>query len=208
MTVLWTTMVPAIAAELPDIPKFTAVSAIQREAQEFYRHSRAWRVRDVTLATTVLGQSVYTVATANPAGASLCGLPALWVNGQEAKEMQPGEADDFLPSDTSATPFIGVAGPDSIRLAPKPASAGLVITATVAYEPADSATGLDDELYRLHREAIERAAIARLKAQPGKPWSDPAGALYWRGEANRLRLEASTKAGPTRQRAALRTKAV
>ena len=208
MTVLWATMVPAIAAELPDIPKFTAMSAIQREAQEFYRHSRAWRVRGVTLATTVLGQSVYTVATANPSGALLCGLPAIWIDGQEGKELQPGEADESLPADTSATPFVGVAGPDSIILSPLPAAAGMVITATVAYEPADSATGLDDELYRLHREGIERAAIARLKAQPGKPWSDPDGAMYWRTEANRLRLEASTNAGPTRQRAPLRVKAL
>ena len=203
MTVLWADMVPGIAGRAPDLPRFTGAEAFQRECVTFYRVTRAWRVRGVALASTVVGQSVYTV-TNNPAGASLCGLPAVWIGTQEGKELPTGKADDYLSTDTSATPFVGVAGPASIILAPFPSSAGVAITATAAYEPASNATGLDDALWAAHREAIEAAVLARLKAQTNKPWSAPMEVMYWEGEANRLALQASTEAGPTRRRASLR----
>ena len=203
MTVLWADMVPGIAANAPDLPRFTGADAFQREATTFYRVTRAWRVRGVALATTVLGQAAYTV-TSNPSSASLCGLPAVWIGGQEGKELPTGKADDYLSTDTSATPYVGVTGPASIILAPLPSSAGVAITATAAYEPASNAPGLDDALWAAHREAIEAAVLARLKAQTAKPWSAPQEVAYWEGEANRLALQASSEAGPTRRRAMLR----
>lgn len=206
MSKLWADFIPAIVSELPDCPRFTMASAVQYVAREFYRQTRAWRVRDVTLATTVAGQPGYTVTT-NPTDGILVGLPAVWIADEEVDEIAFGGEDDALPTDRDDRPAVGVSGPSSILLVPPPLSSGLLVKATAAYAPAPTATGISDQLHDEHHEAIERAAVARLKRMYGKPWSDPQGAVLADQEAARLALHAASAAGPQRRRAALRVKA-
>lgn len=206
MSKLWADFIPAIVSELPDCPRFTMASAVQYVAREFYRNTRAWRARDVLLATTVAGQAGYTVTT-NPADTILVGLPAVWIADKEVDELPFGGEDDVLPTDRDDRPAVGVTGPTSILLVPPPLSSGLLVKATVAYAPSPAATGISDQLHDEHHEAIERAAVARLKRMTGKPWSDMQGAVMAEQEAHRLALQASSAAGPQRRRAALRVKA-
>lgn len=205
MSKAWADFIPAIVSELPDCPRFTMSAAVQYVAREFYRDSRAWRVRGVALATTVAGQATYTVT--NPSGAILAGLPAVWIADEEVDETPFGGEDDVLPTDSDDRPSVGVIGPAAIMLTPKPITAGLAVTGTVAYMPAATAADISDDLYDLHHEAIERAAVARLKRMTGKPWSDPQGAMVADQDAQRLALQFASEAGPLRRRAALRVKA-
>lgn len=207
MSKAWADFIPAIVNELPDCPRFTMATAVQYVAREFYRNTRAWRVRDVELAETVAGQAAYTVTT-NPTDSILVGLPAIWIADEEVDELPWDGADDVLPTDTDDRPAVGVTGPASIILVPPPVSAGLAVMATAAYAPSPTATGISDDLHDQHHEAIERLAVARLQAMVGKPWSNPQGAQMAQQDAHRLALLAASEAGPLRRRAALRVRPI
>lgn len=204
---LWTDFARVLTLQLPDCPEFTIGNAVQRAAIEFYTNTRAWRLGGVTLATTVASQRAYTVAS-NPANADLIGLPAIWIDGEEADELPDGAGDDYEATDTSSINMVGVTGATSITLAPAPITAGLIVTATAAYAPSTAATGISDELYRLHRQAIEAKALAALLMMRGKPWFDPAGSQMARADYDSEALFVSSQAGPMRRRGNLRTRAV
>lgn len=200
---LWADFVPAITLELPGCPQFTMENAIKRAAIRIYRNTRAWRVDDVTIvAATVVGQRDYTVT--NPADTLLVGLPAIYANGDEIDELPEQEIGDNLPTDTDSTWRVGVKDSVTVQVVPAPDAAGVAIVATVAYMPADTATGIDEQLFIKHHEAIEYLAMHLLMRQTGKSWSNPREAEENRLRANREISRISTMAGPMRRRQALR----
>lgn len=203
--VTWRDMIPPLTPLLPDCPVFTVLDALQRAAGTFYDQSRAWRVDDFTVATTVLDQAEYTVAGL-PSNSELAGVPALWVGEDEVHEATAADAGAAQPGVSDDTWTVAVSGPAKIKLTPPPLIAGKVIKGTIALKPAAAATGIDSDLYhwRRHREAIEAATLAELMGQVGKPWSNPQMALVMAAEAKRHALRCASAAGPKSRRPRLR----
>lgn len=197
-TVEWLTWAERLQLDLKECPTILIADAIREEAIRFYRDSRAWRATGVALATTVAGQSEYTV-TAIPAGAALAGLPFVWAGTKEVKESVPGDEDDYKPGKTGDVERVGVTAPSEITVYPVPVSSGVAISGTVAYRPGDESTGLSRDLYIAHRDTIECATLATMMMQPGKPWSNPQLADYYSGKASAHGLHDATKAGPRRR---------
>ena len=203
----WDDFIPRIAAALPDCTVPAMRLALKLAAVEFYTDSRAWRVENVDLATTVAGTEVYTVADV-PASTKLVGLPAVWIDDTEVYELASGETDDTYPGETSSDVRVGVYSADEIRITPVPATSGGVVVGTVAYAPTEDALGIDDALFYAHHKGIGFLAIADLKRNVGKPWSDAAGAFRYEGDAARELMLASSSAGPLRRRPMLRVRAL
>lgn len=199
--VAWRDMVPPLTPYLPDCPVFTIEDSIKQVAREFYRTTRAWREDELTLATTVMGQALYDVFV-GPPDADLVGLPAIWLADEEVDELGPGDASE--PGSSADTWKVGVASASQIRLQPAPKATGQVIRGTAAFAPSDDALGLPADLYRAHREAIEKAALAELMEHASKPWSNPQQATNHQREADRLALRDSTMAGRSSRRARIR----
>jgi hypothetical protein len=123
----------------------------------------------------------------------------VWIRDKEARELIPGESDDTYPGETGTKPGVGVASADIIYLSPVPDSSGSVIKATVAYRPSLSATGISDELWHQHREAIELRLLGMLMKDFGKPWSDPKMALFYDDQYAVKGLAVGSDAGPVRR---------
>lgn len=203
--ILWADMVPALSIKLVDCPTFTIEEALKDAAQTFYRDSRAWREEDVDLGVTFADERNYEAVEIPEL--EMVGIPQAWVNGEEVEELAAEErSPSSTASDTEYDMQIGVTGPWSFRLVPAPTEGGWSIVGTVAYMPSDDATGIPWRLWRQHREAIEAMALADLKDQAGKPWSDPAGAMRQRGTAEAAMLRFSTEAGPVRRVPRLRAR--
>lgn len=179
----WLDMAPDIAAFLADCPTFIIANEMKVVAQIYFTTSRAWRsVVPVTLATLIVGQASYTV-TGAPAGQEIAGLPAVWIGADEVNEARPGDQHDYYPGETGSKLSVMALDGTTIQVIPAPAAAGGIVKAIVAYAPTATATGLPEQLYLLHLEALRGMVIARLKAQKGKPWHDPDGVAPARREA-------------------------
>lgn len=203
MTVLWNAFLNKVRMHVT-APEPVLEQAVKLTAIEFLRDTLTWRVENVTLPTTVVGQRDYTV-TNNPSNAALVAICAAWNGTEEVGVEIPGESDDVSYSDTGSDWTVGVKGATTIRFSPAPSAAGVVLKATCAYAPLEAATGIEDDLYYRFREALEAGIVSRLKLQRGstqdpKPWYDPAGAMPWRMDYDRLCLQFSSATGPVRRR--------
>lgn len=194
----WSEFVPLVAVKVQKCPRFTIEDIAKQMAIQFYEESRAWRERDVTIvAATALGQAVYTVT--NPSNTELVGLPAVWIDSVEVKELRGADLDDSEPGKQSSTAGVMVISPTQVRVSPAPDAAARVIKATVAYKPAASAAGLDDLLFAKHSDVIASKTIAELLLMPDKPWSNAQAAGYYQGKSNTDGLTASSHEGPLRR---------
>lgn len=195
-TKLWLDWASELKPFLPDCPEFTIMFALQRATTIYYRETRAWRVENVALGSTVAGQRNYTVASP-PDDLEMIGLPQAWIGGIEVQEMWPAQASEAPPADAASFDMeIGVSGPASFRIVPAPTVSGQAIVATVAYTIDETATGLPYEQWRQHREGINALALAYLRSQDGKTWTNHVLAAAEDAKARTLMLQHSSQAGP------------
>lgn len=203
----WAEFLPAVMLHLPGCPEFVAEDAIRTAAIEFCVRTRVWKLRQVTLATSIAGQAEYFI-TNNPTDAGLCHLHAAWVGQNEVLVGAPGDDLEFFPGETDTGANLGsfrtgysmeLTGRASVALNPAPTLAGQIIVATVSYAPTPAAYALNDAIYFRWHEAIEKKAMHDLMIQVGKPWSDPQMAVFNRERFERLKDEAANTAGPVRK---------
>jgi hypothetical protein len=187
-----------VMPHVPQCPEFSAEVQVLEAARDFCRRSRIWRQENTLLVTTVADQAEYDLDL--PDAAELASLASAWVGDQEADIELPGEGDDIEPGTSGTEWKVGVVDHDTIRLTPAPDTAGIVVSGTAIFAPAEDATTVPDFLYRRWKRAIVHGAIAALQSEAGKPWSNPGAVLFHQGKFDDGILEASNKAGPVRRR--------
>lgn len=193
----------SIAMELPDCPVFTIAEGLQEAAIKLYTDVRAWRLRDVEVATTVAGQAYYTAAGI-PVDAVLVGVPGLWVGPRQVNEYR---RDMRVQPDLTSTRYhASVVGNDTIELIPAPQNGGDVIRGEIAIAPSQSASGIPETLWQKHSEGIKAYACAKLMGMLGKPWSNPGMAAEHRRKWHALSLRYSTELGPLSREPLLRVR--
>jgi hypothetical protein len=194
----WDDFMPAMVGKLPGCPTFVIRDELRDAAIDFLRRSRAWKVEQVSLGSTVSGTRVLWI-TDNPEDAGLTHLHAVWIGGEEARVLLPGESEDAAPGKLADRPGVLLGSRSSLVLSPAPRVGGQAIVATVSYEPTEVARGVSDALYRDYHLAIERRACAELMVEPGRPWSNPALGAAYMTHYESLLSEAANEAGPVRR---------
>lgn len=178
----WSYWFPDLLPLVPGVPNLLAKQELLRAAQAFFAATKSWKVieaaRPVTAGTSTIdatplntGMEMVEIRNVNYDGKdlelmSLEGVRAKYGEGWETRTGTPGTAVIITPA--------------SYRLFPIPdqdATTGAVHT--IAVSPSDSATGVQDDLAVMFRDAILAGAVARLKIKSGMPWSDPAGAASY-----------------------------
>lgn len=200
----WMAWAAELAPKMPDALVPSIIGALKEATQDHFRKTRAYRLNGLSAGLTVAAQPVYVVAL--PSGLELVGVPQAKVGKDDAEEIDALASVDLpeVGDDLDAW-RVAVDGANSIRLWPTPTTPGAAITLNVAVMPDLTLEGIDRNLYRVHREAIEAAALADLYADKTKPWSDPAMAQELQRQAARDRLLHSTRAGPRSARMRLRS---
>lgn len=179
----------ALASLLPDIqpdvagcPAITIRHELLRAAQDFFRRSRAWRVRTAALAVAANQASVTIVLSAGqePVRAEEAYLDGRHIFPATDADLSAANSGDWQSATGTPRNFMQLM-PGSVRLYPVPAAAattGLVLEVSVA--PADAATTIPDDLLIEHRNVLISGALASLFLQPKRSWSDPALGAYHR----------------------------
>ena len=82
-------------------------------------------------------------------------------------------AESWRPATANQVTHFYLSERDMIRLYPIPTeTAAKALDVVVVLKPERGAQELEDKLYNDHLEAIGHGALHRLKAMPGKPWTD------------------------------------
>lgn len=205
----WTEFEPLVAMRLPEIPVPVLEDEARRAAITFYQDTRTWRdAAPATKFTSVAETALYTITP--PTQGELCGVCEAWFNTRRIVEWRNTEqgheqiGNDGSPP-VSGTPLaIIAASRTQVRLIPTPNIAA-VLVASYAYRPTPASTGIDEELFREHYDAIAALIVATCGMHAKKPWSNPGAAQTAQREYDRLALQYASRAGSRGQR--LRTRA-
>jgi hypothetical protein len=202
-TIAYTTMARTIAMDLPDCPLPMIVLALREAVEQFYTDTRAWRITDATVATTVARQAFYSVSGL-PTGAVLVGLPGLFIGDQKLAEHREDNLSE--PGSVSKTVQARVVGGSMIELVPMPENGGDLIRGNIAIAPSPLASTMLEELWVKHSKALRAYARGLLMDQQGKPWSNPNMALKHMAEYRTLAQRYSAMSGPISREPRLRVR--
>jgi hypothetical protein len=198
-TIAYSLLLKEVMLYLPMALEFDVEYRLKQAARDFCRRSLVWRQPNTELLTTVADQSSYDAEL--PDGTELAAVLSAWNGSTEIDVELPGEVDDYEPGSSASTWKVGVElTMDALRLTPAPSTAGIVLTGTIALAPNEDAVDLPAFVWKRWRTPVASGCIALVKAQTGKPWSDPGAVAYHRELFEAGILDASNKAGPVRRR--------
>lgn len=174
----WDQFFPDILVHVPGCPDPTVEHAVLRAAQEFLDTTRVWKIwLDDT--ATVADQTEYFLPLES--NSELVRLERATLDGRQIDV----RAEEDLPADWRSYPntlSTGVHSTDRKTMVLLPAQqSGLVLMVQASLKPSETATGVENDLFDLYREAISAGAVARLKDEVDKPYTDGVGAQKWRG---------------------------
>jgi hypothetical protein len=149
---------------------------------DFCTRSLIW-LDDHTPLDSVANQGAYAYA---PAANTAIVKPALvWFNGNPLTPKNKDELAQLYkkwPSEVGTPLYCLGQTPDKITLVPAPVDVIVGgLTMKVHLKPSRAAVNVPDWIYEDYQEAIAAGALARLKSQSNRPYSDPRGAVDCQG---------------------------
>lgn len=178
MAVQWASFLPYIQPLLPGCPEIIIETHLQEAAAEFCALSQIWRY-DIDKDFTSKNTAEYDIDV--PQRAVLEDILVLYINGQAIKRVSDRHFD--LPSGYSkGRPHCFSVYQDSqVRFYPTP-DAKYDFEGVGILKPALNATGVENFIYETYGRSIACGAIARLAIIPGKEWTNPDLAAYYKAE--------------------------
>lgn len=200
----WDQFFRDVLPDVPGCPEPVAEHAILRAAQEFFQRSRAWSLwlDDITTRGEI---SAYDL-NLEP-NSELVRLEGATLDGQGIELARIEDMPvNWRTQGGGVRTCVFTSDAKTVQLLPIKA-AGMVLCIRASLKPSNSAQGIADDLYDLYVDAIAMGAKSRLMAQPGKAYSNMAGADAWAGQFRdhidtiKSRLWRGTAATRTRSRA-------
>lgn len=178
MAVEWASFYPYIQPHLPGCPEITIETHLQEAAAEYCKISQIWRY-DIDKDYTSKNTSDYEVEVLT--NTVLEDILVLYVEGQAIKRVSDRHFD--LPSTTtnSRPMYFTVYYDEQIRFYPTP-DGKYEFEGVAVLKPSLAAKGVEDWIYESHGRSIACGAIAKLAAIPGKEWTNPEMAMYYKQE--------------------------
>lgn len=178
MAVEWASFYPYIQPHLPGCPEITIETHLQEAAAEFCKISQIWRY-DIDKDYTSKNTADYEIEVLT--GTVLEDILVLYVDGQPIRRVS--DRHFALPSTTgNARPMsYAVYQDDQVRFYPTP-DGKYEFEGIAVLKPSLTAKGVEEWIYESHGRSIACGAIAKLAAIPGKEWSNPELAIYYKNE--------------------------
>lgn len=192
-------LLPHVMVDVPGCPLPIAQMALMRAAITLCSETDAWQeVQDPI--QLIDGETSYQVDA--PSGAELRRVLSVWTPSGELKAIPSGQVSDILPNWQSATGsepmfYVGVQGSPEIHIYPRPynmAAGGVAITVKASYKPKLSSTTLPDSLVSENFEALLAGTKANLMITPGRAWSNPQLAGFYKTEFENAIVDVRIKA--------------
>lgn len=169
---------PAIRAASKDCPVGLATYYLRQAAIEFCERTWFWQV-DLAKIDSVAAQAEYSFA--QPTDAIVYKVLNARYDGKRVTEKNADQLEVLYAdweSETSSQPkYITQKEPDKYILVPFPDSVIVdAIYLKVLLKPSQDAATLPDNLLEEYKQVIVAGALAAIKAEIEKAWSDPVGA--------------------------------
>jgi hypothetical protein len=175
-TVDWDVFFPYVQPHLPGCPEIVIKAHLQEATSEFLERSEIWRF-DIDVDITARNEPDYSIDV--PTGAVLHDVIYLSLEGMELRKVSDKHVNTTLLRGTARPQFYSMYQSDSIRLYPTPDGnykfKGLGILKTAL-----DAKKVEEFIWNNHGRCIAYGALGRLAAIPGKEWSNPEAAAYYR----------------------------
>jgi len=195
----WEDFYKHVQPHVPGCPEVVIEQHLRDAAIDFCERSQVWVYQSPEF-TTEAGQTDYFVEIES--GALLDNILALSVDGLPINRIAPAHTPrDMAAPDQRPDRYYIFRGQE-VRLLPAP-DAAYTINATVALKPSLSSRGVPDFVFETHGRTIACGAIASLAVIPGKEWTNPDIANYYKGKFLR---EADDAAGLGVRRTNLRVR--
>lgn len=162
----WAEFHSLVLPSVQGCPIPTMDNALRLTARDFCQRTREWRESESFTAQGVI--NLFDIDT--PPGTELVRIISADVDGEPLAIFGRGE----LPTDwATCTPPDGLyhVGTTEYRVFPVPAASAR-ITVDSALMPTNTGTGVGDDVFARHAEAIAAGALCRLMKMPRQPWSD------------------------------------
>lgn len=144
------TLLPLVALDVANAPRFLVIQMLRLSAQEFCRESDYWQETD---SFPVDGSKQYTISYSSRL------LPCRIISVKhDDNKLKPQV--DFVEVERGL-----------IEISNPPSSGTLSVITSV--QPANDNSDLTDELVDYYQQGIVAGAVARLLRMPDKPWSNP-----------------------------------
>lgn len=173
----WDQFLRDVLPDVPGCPEPVAEHAILRAAQEFFQHTRAWRVwlDPVTTLDAVSAYDLNLEPRSELVRLESATLAGTGINIARVQDLPV----DWRTGTAGVDTCIFTVDSKTVQLLPVQA-AGLALVIQASLKPANDAEGLDDALFDQYVEAIAMGAKARLMAQPLKVYSNPGASNFHR----------------------------
>lgn len=179
----WADFYPWVMQEVKGITTDYADKHLRASAADFFERSKSYIV-DLAVQATTAGNSDYTYNL--PANTDLVKVLEAYVNGAEA-----GTENQYRSRE--ARTGVYALSPTQYSVYPTPSADGTVAI-RAAIKPGALSTGIPDEYFSQHVEAIAWGAMARMLAVSGKPWTDLNAASNYASQFITKASEAQSKA--------------
>lgn len=170
----WAEFLDDIMPELPGAETDFVESALLRAAIEFFDRTQVYKA-DHPAIDAVAGQGEYEWAPADEE-TEVCHVFNVWYDGDKLSARNGdylADAYEYWPEETGTPAYYHEERTDALILVPSPETelAGAIV-AKVALRPTLDATGIPDDLFSDHRDAIVAGALFRLLRMQKKPWTN------------------------------------
>ena len=178
MAKTWANFLPYVQPHVPGCPEIVVNTHLQEAAAEFIGRSELWRF-DIESDFTSKNTSDYEIDVPN--GAVLENILTLFVDGSAAKRVTDRHYQASNTTENSAPSSFSIYQDNQIRFFPTP-DRKYTFEGVGVLKPSLSATGVEDFIFETHGRSIACGAIWRLAIIPGKEWSNPEVAMYYKSE--------------------------
>lgn len=178
MAKTWASFLPYVQPHVPGCPQVVIDTHLQEAAAEFIGRSELWRF-DIESDFTSKNTSDYEIDV--PSGAVLENVLSLFVDGSAAKRVTDRHYQSSNTTENSAPSSFSIYQDNQIRFFPTP-DRKYTFEGVGVLKPSLSATGVEDFIFETHGRSIACGAIWRLTIIPGKEWSNPEVAMYYKTE--------------------------
>lgn len=163
-----TALRPEVMPHVASCPLPMVDNSILKAVIDFCNRSRAYRFTPADI-TVIAGTANYSVADL-PSGVEIAWLLSADLDGVPLDLPDSGSVPAAWAAESGMPTAAITVTPTSIGLRKVPDSSG-VLSVRLALRPSQSGTIFPDEFNNLYQEQIASGALARLWAQPDKPWS-------------------------------------
>jgi hypothetical protein len=176
MATPWETFYPYLQPHVPGCPEIVIVQHLQEAAVDFCERSGVWRY-DLESDFTSKSLSDYEVFLPN--NTTLENILVLYLNDSPLTKVVDSYHFTSSGAGNGRPSYYSIYQDSFVRFYPTP-DAKYTFGGVATIKPSLDATGVEDFIYNTHGRAIACGALGKLLNIPGKEWTNPELAAYYR----------------------------